>query len=162
MPAAWVNFCSTVARQSAPDHYGSGSLQATVKEVKEQEVYMGEIPLMTRSGSFVINGTERVIGLSCTVLQVCSSSTIAARPTLPQAAVFCACDSLPRLLAGLRIRSERLPLLRIDRRRKMPVTILLKALGYQPEQILAQFFVNDTFHLAKKACSSNWCRSVCV
>jgi DNA-directed RNA polymerase subunit beta len=39
---------------------------------------------------------------------------------------------------------------RVDRRRKMPVTILLKALGYNPEQILAQFFVFDSFHLGKK------------
>ncbi len=49
------------ARQGAPDHHGQGSTKPTVKEVKEQEVYMGEIPLMTTTGSFVINGTERVI-----------------------------------------------------------------------------------------------------
>src|SRR6476469_6329604 len=66
----------------------------TVKEVKEQEVYMGEIQLMTDNGSFVINGTERVI-----VAQ------------LRQAPVLGARDSVPRLVARLRVRSEGLPVL---------------------------------------------------
>ncbi|MHB1621366.1 MAG: DNA-directed RNA polymerase subunit beta [Sulfuricella sp.] len=123
----------------------------TVKEVKEQEVYMGEIPLMTRSGSFVINGTERVI-----VSQLHRSPGVFFEHDRGKT------HSSGKLLFSARIIPYRGSWLdfefdpkdylyfRIDRRRKMPVTILLKALGYQPEQILAQFFVNDTFHLAKK------------
>jgi DNA-directed RNA polymerase beta subunit len=55
----------------------------TVKEVKEQEVYMGEIPLMTDNGSFIINGTERVIVSQLHRSPACSSSTTAARRTAP-------------------------------------------------------------------------------
>src|SRR6476660_457628 len=93
----------------------------TVKEVKEQEVYMGEIPLMTTTGSFVINGTERVI-----VSQLHRSP-----------GVFFEHDRKDYLY------------FRVDRRRKMPVTILLKALGYTPEQILAEFFIFDSFQVQK-------------
>ena len=123
----------------------------TVKEVKEQEVYMGEIPLMTRSGSFVINGTERVI-----VSQLHRSPGVFFEHDRGKT------HSSGKLLFSARIIPYRGSWLdfefdpkdylyfRVDRRRKMPVTTLLKALGYTPEQILALFFVNDTFHLAKK------------
>ena len=63
--------------------YDKESANKTIKDIKEQEVYMGEIPLMTDNGTFVINGTERVIVPSCTAPPVCSSITIRARPTLP-------------------------------------------------------------------------------
>ena len=123
----------------------------TVKEVKEQEVYMGEIPLMTDTGSFVINGTERVIVLAAAPL---ARRVLRARPRqdalLRQAAVLGAHHSLPRLLARLRVRPKDFLYFRVDRRRKMPVTILLKALGLHAEQILAQFFEFDTFHSGKK------------
>ena len=84
----------------------------TVKEVKEQEVYMGEIPLMTDNGSFVINGTERVI-----VSQLHRSPGVffehdrGKTHSLGQAAVLGAGDPLPRFVARLRIRSEGLPVL---------------------------------------------------
>ena len=56
--------------------------QKLVKEIKEQEVYMGEVPLMTDYGSFIVNGTERVIvSRSCTAAPACSSSTTRARRT---------------------------------------------------------------------------------
>src|SRR5215470_18047162 len=93
----------------------------TIKEVKEQEVYMGEIPLMTLTGSFIINGTERVI-----VSQLHRSP-----------GVFFEYDPKDYLY------------FRVDRRRKMPVTILLKAIGMSPEQILEAFYDFDTFHLSK-------------
>ena len=51
-----------------------------IKDIKEQEVYMGEIPLMTDSGTFVINGTERVVFLSYTVHQACFLIMIRAKP----------------------------------------------------------------------------------
>ena len=84
----------------------------TVKEVKEQEVYMGEIPLMTDNGSFVINGTERVI---VSQLHRSPGGILRARPgqdaLLGQAAVLGAGDPLPRLVARLRIRPQGLPVL---------------------------------------------------
>jgi DNA-directed RNA polymerase subunit beta len=123
----------------------------TVKEVKEQEVYMGEIPLMTHTGSFVINGTERVI-----VSQLHRSPGVFFEHDRGKT------HSSGKLLFSARVIPYRGSWLdfefdakdyvyfRIDRRRKMPVTILLKSLGYTPEQILAMFFEFDTFHLGKK------------
>ena len=112
----------------------------TVKEVKEQEVYMGEIPLMTTTGSFVINGTERVI-----VSQLHRSPGVFFEHDRGKT------HSSGKLLFSARIIPYRGSWLdfefdakdyvyfRIDRRRKMPVTILLKALGYTPERILKVF-----------------------
>ncbi|HUW51217.1 MAG TPA: DNA-directed RNA polymerase subunit beta [Sulfuricella sp.] len=123
----------------------------TVKEVKEQEVYMGEIPLMTRSGSFVINGTERVI-----VSQLHRSPGVFFEhdrgKTHSSGKLLFSARVIPYRGSWLDFEFDPKDYLyfRIDRRRKMPVTILLKALGYTPEQILGLFFVNDTFHLAKK------------
>ncbi|MEW9898922.1 DNA-directed RNA polymerase subunit beta [Chitinivorax sp. PXF-14] len=118
-----------------------------VKEVKEQEVYMGEIPLMTATGSFIINGTERVI-----VSQLHRSPGVFFEHDRGKT------HSSGKLLFSARIIPYRGSWLdfefdpkdylyfRIDRRRKMPVTILLKSLGYTPEQILAEFFQFDTFY----------------
>jgi DNA-directed RNA polymerase subunit beta len=123
----------------------------TIKEVKEQEVYMGEIPLMTTTGSFVINGTERVI-----VSQLHRSPGVFFEHDRGKT------HSSGKLLFSARIipyRGSWLDLefdpkdylyFRVDRRRKMPVTTLLKAIGLTPEQILAQFFDFDNFHLSKK------------
>ena len=123
----------------------------TVKEVKEQEVYMGEIPLMTTTGSFVINGTERVI-----VSQLHRSPGVFFEHDRGKT------HSSGKLLFSARIIPYRGSWLdfefdpkdylyfRVDRRRKMPATILLKAIGYTQEQILAGFFMMDTFHLSKK------------
>ena len=121
----------------------------TIKEVKEQEVYMGEIPLMTDTGSFVINGTERVI-----VSQLHRSPGVFFEHDRGKT------HSSGKLLFSARIIPYRGSWLdfeydpkdylyfRVDRRRKMPVTILLKALGYTPEQILSEFFIFDSFSLA--------------
>ncbi|MPS49201.1 DNA-directed RNA polymerase subunit beta [Methylobacillus sp.] len=123
----------------------------TVKEVKEQEVYMGELPLMTENGSFVINGTERVI-----VSQLHRSPGVFFEHDRGKT------HSSGKLLFSARIIPYRGSWLdfefdpkdylyfRVDRRRKMPVTILLKALGFTPEQILETFYDFDTFHIAKK------------
>ena len=124
----------------------------TVKEVKEQEVYMGEIPLMTKNGSFVINGTERVI-----VSQLHRSPGVFFEHDRGKT------HSSGKLLFSARIIPYRGSWLdfefdpkdylyfRVDRRRKMPVTTLLKAIGYTPEQILETFFAFDTFHVDAKA-----------
>jgi len=117
-----------------------------VKEIKDQEVYMGEIPLMTEKGNFVINGTERVI-----VSQLHRSP-----------GVFFDSDkgkshSSGKILFNARVIPYRGSWLdfefdhkdgvfvRIDRRRKLPATVLLRALEYSNEEILDIFFDHDTF-----------------
>jgi len=120
----------------------------TTKEVKEQEVYMGEIPLMTTTGSFVVNGTERVI-----VSQLHRSPGVFFEHDRGKT------HSSGKLLFSARVIPYRgswldfefdakdIVYFRVDRRRKMPVTILLKALGYTLEKILQEFFDFDTFHV---------------
>lgn len=129
--------------------YDKESANKAIKDIKEQEVYMGEIPLMTDNGTFVINGTERVI-----VSQLHRSP-----------GVFFDHDkgkthSSGKLLYSARVIPYRgswldfefdpkdLVYVRIDRRRKLPATILLRALGYSSEEILAMFFENSHFELA--------------
>ena len=123
----------------------------TVKEVKEQEVYMGEIPLMTDTGSFVINGTERVI-----VSQLHRSPGVFFEHDRGKT------HSSGKLLFSARIIPYRGSWLdfefdpkdclyfRIDRRRKMPVTTLLKAIGSTSEELLSEFFMFDCFSFTKK------------
>ncbi len=127
------------------------SSKEKIKEVKEQEVYMGEIPLMTPNGSFIINGTERVI-----VSQLHRSPGVFFEHDRGKT------HSSGKLLFSARIIPYRgswldfefdpkdIVFFRVDRRRKMPVTTLLKALGYTNEEILAEFFEFETFHLTKK------------
>jgi len=127
----------------------SGDARA-IKDIKEQEVYMGELPLMTDTGTFVVNGTERVI-----VSQLHRSP-----------GVFFDHDrgkthSSGKLLYSARVIPYRgswldfefdpkdCVFVRIDRRRKLPATILLRALGYDNEQILDLFFDTNTFHFEK-------------
>ncbi|MCX7898425.1 MAG: DNA-directed RNA polymerase subunit beta [Rhodocyclaceae bacterium] len=123
-----------------------------IKEIKEQEVYMGEIPLMTTTGSFIINGTERVI-----VSQLHRSPGVFFEhdkgKTHSSGKLLFSARIIPYRGSWLDFEFDPKDLLyfRIDRRRKMPVTILLKAIGMTPEQILATFFEFDTFHLAKGA-----------
>jgi len=131
--------------------YDKDSKVEKVKDIREQEVYMGEIPLMTDNGNFVINGTERVI-----VSQLHRSP-----------GVFFDHDkgkthSSGKLLFNARVIPYRGSWLdfefdpkdavftRIDRRRKLPVTILLRALGYNSEQMLDMFFEKNSFHITKK------------
>src|SRR5215208_3289186 len=122
----------------------------TVKEVKEQEVYMGEIPLMTKTGSFVINGTERVI-----VSQLHRSPGVFFEhdrgKTHSSGKLLFSARVIPYRGSWLDFEYDPKDYLyfRVDRRRKMPVTTLLKALSLTPEQILQQFFSFDTFHLSK-------------
>jgi DNA-directed RNA polymerase subunit beta len=131
--------------------YDRESSNKAVKYVKEQEVFMGDLPLMTGNATFIINGTERVI-----VSQLHRSP-----------GVFFDHDrgkthSSGKLLHSARVIPYRGSWLdfefdakdcvftRIDRRRKLPVTILLRALGYNNEQILNQFFEINTFHISNK------------
>lgn len=119
-----------------------------VKEIKEQEVYMGEIPLMTSTGSFVINGTERVI-----VSQLHRSPGVFFEhdkgKTHSSGKLLFSARIIPYRGSWLDFEFDPKDVLyfRVDRRRKMPVTILLKSIGLTPEQILAHFFVFDNFTL---------------
>ena len=123
----------------------------TAKEVKEQEVYMGEMPLMTSTGSFVINGTERVI-----VSQLHRSPGVFFEhdrgKTHSSGKLLFSARIIPYRGSWLDFEFDPKDILffRVDRRRKMPVTILLKAIGMTSEQILEHFFVFDTFHLLGK------------
>ena len=124
------------------------------RDIAEQEVYLGELPLMTDNGTFIVNGTERVI-----VSQLHRSP-----------GVFFDHDkgkthSSGKLLFQARIIPYRGSWLdfefdpkdcvfaRIDRRRKLPVTIVLRALGYNEEQMLDLFFEKNTFFLSKQGAS---------
>lgn len=124
----------------------SGS--AVVKDVKEQEVYMGEVPLMTSRGTFVINGTERVI-----VSQLHRSPGVFFEHDKGKT------HSSGKLLYSARIIPYRGSWLdfefdpkdcifaRIDRRRKLCVTVLLRALGYTSEEMLDIFFERSVFNV---------------
>ena len=132
--------------------YDKDAPAGTVKDIKEQEVYMGEIPLMTDNGTFVINGTERVI-----VSQLHRSP-----------GVFFDSDkgkthSSGKVLYNARVIPYRGSWLdfefdpkdnvfvRIDRRRKLPASIILRALNYTTEQILDMFFDKINFEVQGKS-----------
>ncbi|MEI8077848.1 MAG: DNA-directed RNA polymerase subunit beta, partial [Betaproteobacteria bacterium] len=125
-----------------------------VKEVKESEVYMGEIPLMTENGSFVINGTERVI-----VSQLHRSPGVFFEhdkgKTHSSGKLLFSARIIPYRGSWLDFEFDPKDILyfRVDRRRKMPVTILLKAIGLNNEQILANFFNFDHFTLSANGAS---------
>jgi DNA-directed RNA polymerase subunit beta len=128
-----------------------------VKEVKEQEVYMGEIPLMTDTGSFVINGTERVI-----VSQLHRSPGVFFEhdkgKTHSSGKLLFSARVIPYRGSWLDFEFDPKDILyfRIDRRRKMPVTILLKAIGMSDEQILENFFGFDNFKLQAAGAQMNF------
>ena len=130
------------------DRDSSTAQSKVVKEVKEQEVYMGEVPLMTDKGSFIINGTERVI-----VSQLHRSPGVFFEhdkgKTHSSGKLLFSARVIPYRGSWLDFEFDPKDILyfRVDRRRKMPVTILLKAIGLTPEAILANFFENDNFTL---------------
>jgi len=124
----------------------------SVKDIKEQEVYMGEMPLMTENGTFVINGTERVI-----VSQLHRSPGVFFDHDRGKS------HSSGKLLFSARVIPYRGSWLdfefdpkdslfvRIDRRRKLPATILLRALGFDNVQMLDMFFEHNVFKIKKNA-----------
>jgi DNA-directed RNA polymerase, beta subunit/140 kD subunit len=129
----------------------AGINNKVIKDIKEQEVYMGEMPLMTRTGTFVINGTERVI-----VSQLHRSPGVFFEHDRGKT------HSSGKLLYSARIIPYRgswldfefdpkdLVYCRIDRRRKIPATILLRALGYTNVNILSIFFETHKIAIGKK------------
>ena len=112
-----------------------------IRDIKEQEIYFGEIPLMTENGTFIVNGTERVI-----VSQLHRSpgiffdhdkgKTVASGKLIYSARVI----PIRGSWLDLEFDSKDLLYVRIDRRRKMPITILLKAMGNSTEFILNYFY----------------------
>ena len=131
--------------------YDKDSATKSVKDVREQEVYMGEMPLMTDNGTFVINGTERVI-----VSQLHRSPGVFFEhdkgKTHSSGKLLFSARVIPYRGSWLDFEFDPKDALfvRIDRRRKLPSTILLRALGYDNEQILEMFFDTDTYHFDKK------------
>jgi DNA-directed RNA polymerase subunit beta len=117
-----------------------GDSSPNIRDVKEQEVYFGEIPVMTENGTFIINGTERVI-----VSQLHRSPGIffdsGQSTSLAVSKKLYSCRIIPYRGSWLDIEFDHKDLIqvRIDRRRKLHATVLLKALGYTPEELL-QFF----------------------
>jgi DNA-directed RNA polymerase subunit beta len=130
--------------------YDKDSGPGVVKDIKEQEVYMGEMPLMTDNGTFVINGTERVV-----VSQLHRSPGVFFEHDKGKT------HSSGKLLFSARVIPYRgswldfefdpndMVFVRIDRRRKLPATMLLRALGYNTEQILSFFFETNTLSFDK-------------
>ncbi len=120
----------------------------SVKDVRENEVYMGEMPLMTENGTFVINGTERVI-----VSQLHRSPGVFfdhdKGKTHSSGKLLFSARVIPYRGSWLDFEFDAKDLLfaRIDRRRKLPVSVVLRALGYDTEEILGLFFETNTFHL---------------
>ena len=106
-------------------------------EVREQDVFMGDFPLMTDSGTFVINGTERVVVTQL----VRSPGAYIMEPKDPTKQVLTA-SLMPSRGSWLEfeVEAKGYVSVRIDRKRKLPVTVLLKALGMGgPEEILSRF-----------------------
>ena len=128
--------------------YDRESSAKAIKYVKEQEVYMGEIPLMTGNGTFIVNGTERVI-----VSQLHRSPGVFfdhdRGKTHSSGKLLYSARIIPYRGSWLDFEFDPKDALftRIDRRRKLPVSILLRALGYSNEEMLAEFFEINTFHI---------------
>lgn len=122
-----------------------------IKDIKEQEVYMGEIPLMTDNGTFVINGTERVV-----VSQLHRSPGVFfdsdKGKTHTSGKVLYNARIIPYRGSWLDFEFDPKDhlFIRIDRRRKLPATIILRALGYSVETILNIFFEKLNFYLNDK------------
>src|SRR5499425_3310376 len=123
----------------------------SVKDIKEQDVYMGDIPLMTMNGTFVVNGTERVI-----VSQMHRSPGVFfdhdKGKTHSSGKLLFAARIIPYRGSWLDIEFDAKDIVyaRIDRRRKIPVTSLLYALGMGSEEILSTFYKHVVYKRSKE------------
>src|SRR6201995_4307890 len=122
----------------------------SIRDVKEQEVYFGEIPLMTDSGTFIINGTERVI-----VSQLHRSPGVFfdhdKGKTHSSGKLLYSARVIPYRGSWLDFEFDPKDIIyvRIDRRRKMHATVLLRALGYSTQDLLNYFYNTETVYLEK-------------
>ncbi|AFK54477.1 DNA-directed RNA polymerase subunit beta [Tistrella mobilis] len=118
----------------------------SIRDIKEQDVYMGDMPLMTDKGTFIVNGTERVI-----VSQMHRSPGVFfdhdRGKTHASGKLLYAARIIPYRGSWLDFEfdAKDLVYVRIDRRRKLPATTLLRALGYDNEQILSTFYATITY-----------------
>ncbi|MDP6681518.1 MAG: DNA-directed RNA polymerase subunit beta [Desulfobacterales bacterium] len=117
---------------------------STIRDIKEQEIYFGTIPLMTDNGTFIINGTERVV-----VSQLHRSSGVFfdhdKGKTHPSNKVIYTSRIIPvrGSWIDMEIDHKDIVYIRIDRRRKFPVTVLFKAFGYSAEDLLSYFYKTE-------------------
>ena len=131
--------------------YEKESTAKVIKDIKEQEVYMGEIPLMTDSGTFVINGTERVV-----VSQLHRSPGVFfdhdKGKTHSSGKLLYSARIIPYRGSWLDVEFDPKDMVyvRIDRRRKLPATILLRALDYSTQEILEMFYDNNKYFIDKE------------
>jgi DNA-directed RNA polymerase subunit beta len=122
-----------------------------IRDIKEQEIYFGTIPLMTDNGTFIINGTERVV-----VSQLHRSSGVFfdhdKGKTHSSGKVIYTSRIIPvrGSWIDMEIDHKDIVYIRIDRRRKLPITILFKAFGYTSEDILAYFYKTEKFFIRGK------------
>jgi DNA-directed RNA polymerase subunit beta len=125
----------------------------SIRDIKEQEIYFGTIPMMTERGTFIINGTERVI-----VSQLHRSPGVFfdhdRGKTHSSGKLLYSARVIPLRGSWLDFEFDPKDLLyvRIDRRRKFPATTFLKALGYSPKEILSQFYETEKIVINKKGC----------
>ena len=123
----------------------------TMRDVKEQEVYFGEVPLMTEQGTFIINGTERVI-----VSQLHRAPGVFfdndRGKTHSSGKVLYFARIIPYRGSWIDFEFDHRDILyvRIDRRRKLPATVLLRALGYTTEELLNFFYQTEKIYLEDK------------
>lgn len=135
--------------------YDKDSANKAIKDIKEQEVYMGEIPLMTENGTFVINGTERVI-----VSQLHRSPGVFfdndRGKTHSSGKLLYSARVIPYRGSWLDFEFDPKDLLfvRIDRRRKLPATVLLRSIGLSNEEILEKFFDFVPFRIGAESVST--------
>lgn len=126
------------------------SANKTIKDIKEQEVYMGEMPLMTDNGTFVVNGTERVI-----VSQLHRSPGVFfdhdKGKTHSSGKLLYSARVIPYRGSWLDFEFDPKDMLyvRIDRRRKLPATILLRAMGYTSAEMIDMFFDTSVFRFSE-------------
>ena len=123
----------------------------SVRDIKEQEVYLGEIPLMTPNGTFIINGTERVI---VSQLHRSPGAFFSYEKSKAHSAVryLYTARIIPYRGSWLDFEFDAKGLLyvRIDRRRKLLATVLLRALGFSSEELLRIFYQTEVFHVDER------------
>ncbi|MFL5026344.1 MAG: DNA-directed RNA polymerase subunit beta, partial [Microvirga sp.] len=122
----------------------------SVKDIKEQDVYMGDMPFMTSNGTFIVNGTERVI-----VSQMHRSPGVFfdhdKGKTHSSGKLLYSARVIPYSGSWLDFEFDHKDIMyvRIDRRRKMHATVLLRALGYSTQELLNYFYSTETVYLEK-------------
>jgi DNA-directed RNA polymerase subunit beta len=125
-----------------------GSGASTIRDIKEQEIYFGTLPLMTEKGTFIINGTERAV-----VSQLHRSSGVFfdhdKGRTHSSGKIIYTARIIPvrGSWIDMEIDPKDIVYIRIDRRRKFPITLLFKALGYTDDDILSYFYEKEKIYI---------------